>query len=528
MQHALLGPIFALGLASASLAQQELFELHPAVPQVNVRFGEAVDSEGDFLVVGCPWETNGGVDAGVAYVYDFPSGTELHRLAPSDGTKWDVFGQDVAIGGGLVVVGAYQHDAQGAESGAAYVFDLASGAELGKLVAPDGQAKWWFGYDVAVDEDHIVVGAPIVDGAWDGQVYVFDAQTLAHTQTIVPAKNLTYNPGFGAGVAIDDGYVAVGCLYDGRAWVHDASSGALLAEVAGDGGAYYGYYGRTLELDGEHLLVGAHIDYSQAPAGGAAYFYHWPSQTRVFKSTPSVLRWHEYYGSSLALTPDWVLVGAPRHMRKPVAVFGEYGNGALWILDRATGFEIKKVEASDGAELDYYGASVTANDTHFAVGAKLDDDMLENSGSVYIHELPTRVGVNYCTPAVPNSTGQPARIEALGSSTISAETLVLVARQVPINKLGLFLVSATSANVPGAGGGQGTLCLGGQIARFGAQVTSSGTLGALRAEVDVMELPLPLGNTIQPGETWNFQAWYRDKNPTGTSNFTDAVAVTFN
>ena len=29
---------------------------------------------------------------------------------------------------------------------------------------------------------------------------------------------------------------------------------------------------------------------------------------------------------------------------------------------------------------------------------------------------------------------------------------------------------------------------------------------------------------VQVGETWHFQCWYRD---VGTSNFTDAVAVSF-
>jgi hypothetical protein len=28
------------------------------------------------------------------------------------------------------------------------------------------------------------------------------------------------------------------------------------------------------------------------------------------------------------------------------------------------------------------------------------------------------------------------------------------------------------------------------------------------------------------GETWTFQAWYRDTNPAPNSNLTDAVAVT--
>lgn len=33
-------------------------------------------------------------------------------------------------------------------------------------------------------------------------------------------------------------------------------------------------------------------------------------------------------------------------------------------------------------------------------------------------------------------------------------------------------------------------------------------------------------STAQPGETWSFQAWYRDVS--NTNNFTDAVSITFN
>ena len=30
-----------------------------------------------------------------------------------------------------------------------------------------------------------------------------------------------------------------------------------------------------------------------------------------------------------------------------------------------------------------------------------------------------------------------------------------------------------------------------------------------------------------PGETWHFQAWHRDRNPLPTTNYTDAVSITF-
>jgi hypothetical protein len=40
-------------------------------------------------------------------------------------------------------------------------------------------------------------------------------------------------------------------------------------------------------------------------------------------------------------------------------------------------------------------------------------------------------------------------------------------------------------------------------------------------------IPLTPVTSILAGETWNFQAWYRDLNPTNTSNFTDGLSVTF-
>jgi hypothetical protein len=41
-------------------------------------------------------------------------------------------------------------------------------------------------------------------------------------------------------------------------------------------------------------------------------------------------------------------------------------------------------------------------------------------------------------------------------------------------------------------------------------------------------MPTPTGLVpVAPGETWHFQAWYRDANPGATSNLTDNHSVTF-
>jgi len=138
--------------------------------------------------------------------------------------------------------------------------------------------------------------------------------------------------------------------------------------------------------------------------------------------------------------------------------------------------------------------------------------------------LGSYVGAAYCDPANANSTGQPGVMDAWSPILGQLESLTLTASQLPPNEFGYFLVSqGTGTFVPP--GSQGVLCLvGGSIGRFKASLFQ-GPVG--RSIVDLTHLPFPTFPAVHSGETWNFQCWYRDKNPNQTSNFTDAVAVTF-
>ena len=78
-------------------------------------------------------------------------------------------------------------------------------------------------------------------------------------------------------------------------------------------------------------------------------------------------------------------------------------------------------------------------------------------------------------------------------------------------------------------GSQGNLCLGGAIGRYRQDILNTGADGAVELQLDLSDTPTPTGCVaIQPGETWNFQLWFRDVNPGPTSNFTDGVSITFN
>ncbi|MEZ6015058.1 MAG: hypothetical protein R3F49_08095 [Planctomycetota bacterium] len=142
------------------------------------------------------------------------------------------------------------------------------------------------------------------------------------------------------------------------------------------------------------------------------------------------------------------------------------------------------------------------------------------------------LGTTYCSPAVANSTGQPAEISASGSRTAAMNDLTLMATSLPNNSFGFFLTSRTQGAIPTPGGSQGTLCLSGSIGRYvgPGQIKNSGTLGEFSLDLNLTQTPTPTGFvTVLAGDTWNYQAWYRDAvGGMATSNFSNALNLLFN
>ena len=70
-------------------------------------------------------------NTGKAYLYDLATGQELRTFLPNDPVANDTFGTSVGISGGRAIVGS-PYDDHGAVSneGSAYLFDVATGAQL--------------------------------------------------------------------------------------------------------------------------------------------------------------------------------------------------------------------------------------------------------------------------------------------------------------------------------------------------------------------------------------------------------------
>ena len=141
------------------------------------------------------------------------------------------------------------------------------------------------------------------------------------------------------------------------------------------------------------------------------------------------------------------------------------------------------------------------------------------------------IGTNYCM-ANANSSGVAATISAVGSTDVADNNVTLEVSDLPLNVFGFVVTSLDQGFIPNPGGSQGNLCVVNAIGRFvgPGQVQNSGATGMFSLAVDLTMIPQPTGAvSAMAGDSWNFQAWFRDTDMTGasTSNFTDGIEIEF-
>jgi len=132
----------------------------------------------------------------------------------------------------------------------------------------------------------------------------------------------------------------------------------------------------------------------------------------------------------------------------------------------------------------------------------------------------------------PNTSGATAAISAAGTAVVASNDVTLVASSMPMNQFGFFLTSQSQGLVTNPGGSQGNLCLSGVIGRYVGPgfIKNSGANGTFDLRIDLNRTPAgSVLVSIAPGQTWNFQAWFRDNGPGGQpwSNFTNGVSILF-
>ncbi|MFC1573170.1 FlgD immunoglobulin-like domain containing protein [Candidatus Eisenbacteria bacterium] len=261
-------------------------------------FGQSVAIDDGLLIVGASYADGNESECGAAHVFRYDpveeEWSQEAKLIATDGEYAEVFGVSVDIEDNLAVIGTPLDDNLGDGAGSAYVFRYNPGAETwtqeAKLLAGDGAADDYFGYDVALSGDAVVVGAPdhAESGTQTGAAYVFrydpGVPEWSQEAKLLAADGYEYDV-FGRAVDISENLILVGadghsheCLNCGAAYLYGydstSSDWSEITELQASTSVTDDSFGWAVGLDGKRAVVTAlHADRIPGGDSGAAYAY---------------------------------------------------------------------------------------------------------------------------------------------------------------------------------------------------------------------------------------------------------------
>jgi len=394
----------------------ETAKLSASDKTIDDNFGGSVSISGDVVVIGAYFDDDNGTNSGSAYIFGKPiagwtNATETAKLTASDGVEVDWFGQSVSISGDFVIVGASRDDDNGTESGSVYVFEKpvtgwTNITETAKLTTSDGEDYDYFGQSVSISGDHVISGVYYDNdnGENSGSAYLFKKPptgwinaTELNKQLPIPYLNNNGDQ-YGFSVSVDGDYAVAG------ANEHDNSQGCAyilfntganwetLAKLTASDGAEDDCFGQSVSISGDYVVIGAYYDDGNGTNSGSAYLFKkpesgWIDATETAKLTASDGSGDDRFGGSVAISGDYIVIGAYRDQ-----VSALYSGSAYLFEKPPTGWtnttETAKLTASDGAYLDYFGQSLSIAGDVVIIGALNDDDNGSESGSAYLFEKP--------------------------------------------------------------------------------------------------------------------------------------------
>ncbi len=207
------------------------------------------------------------------------------------------------------------------------------------------------------------------------------------------------NAHFGFSVSISGDVAVVGARnavgnvpLSGSAYVFQKPAGGWVdttetAKLTASDGFVSDQFGFSVSISGDAAVVGAHLDDDNGINSGSAYVFQkppggWANMTQTAKLTASDGAAGDLFGRSASISGDLAVVGARLDDDNGNASGSAYvfrWNGSAWVQEQ-------KLLASDGATGDRFGTSVAISGATAIVGAPYDDDNGGDSGSAYLFD----------------------------------------------------------------------------------------------------------------------------------------------
>lgn len=374
-------------------------------------FGQSVSISGNYTLVGaCGDQLSCYNNAGSVHGYKGNGtgwGNEVKIGNPNPYFN-DHFGYSVSIDGNYAIVGAYQDDDKGNNSGSAYIFkyDGTTWTQQAKLTSPFVSPNANFGWSVSISGNHAIVGAKGLNQN-QGAAHIFergegDAWTWKKKITDPNGSRSDY---FGYSVSIDGDYAVIGAPHDGGSctgsafickrdaagnWANDG-----LVKITASDGSSNDYFGWSVSIDGQYVAAGAYKDDLPLKTNpGSAYIFKKDSAAETWSQQAKLIADdydnNDNFGYSISIDGDRVIVGANND--------DHYGGG--YKIDAGSAYVFKrlgenwsqdtKLISNDADSDDHFGCAVSIDNHYAIVGAFNDDGVFyTDSGSAYVfYEIP--------------------------------------------------------------------------------------------------------------------------------------------
>jgi len=161
-------------------------------------------------------------------------------------------------------------------------------------------------------------------------------------------------------------------------------------------------FGCSVDISGNYAVVGAYLDEEDATGGnlvlgtGSAYIFkressgNWVEIQKIVASDRSAF---DYFGYSVSISGDFIVVAAPYDDEDCYGMNKLSDAGSAYIFkcdEHGNWLELQKISASDRAEYDHFGNSLSFDGNHIILSSPVKDEVIsggpikERVGSAYI------------------------------------------------------------------------------------------------------------------------------------------------
>ncbi|MBJ75661.1 MAG: hypothetical protein CMJ98_01450 [Planctomycetes bacterium] len=217
-------------------------------------------------------------------------------------------------------------------------------------------------------------------------VLVLSVLTSGSAWAQIKSGHLSYPPGdsgdkFGASVALLDDLALVGAPSSpwwtgdlkGYAVLCDSLTGDNLAVLTPSDSSANDGFGKSLAMSPQYMIVGAN---------NAVYVFDTATRQELYKISRS---WG--FGHDVATSGTLAIVGNPEE-----TLGGKTNAGAVYLFDLSTGQQLFKLKAANPMVDDEFGRSVSIHGTHAIVGTQGDYDPSNGTFCGHVHVFNVNTG----------------------------------------------------------------------------------------------------------------------------------------